>query len=320
MIKEKNMDQGSVSPGLFKAHLEPKKAKITSYKGGSSSTLEFPEREGNRPPRKRYGGGTRKVATGLSSSARLRFLRKMATVDFFQIKGRALFLTLTYPEDKWPHEPKGWKSNLQNFRKRLQRKYSEVKGFWRLELSGKDGSLKPHFHLLLILDQRISNKALADIRAFVSNAWYEVCGLLEDNHLLAGTQVLRVRSQKDWLRLTKYTGKREQLAGEIPETGNVWGVWRDHLLPVEHETVKINLANAFRIRRWMRRLARKKRGMGRLLQQQVFIRYENMNRLLSYLQDQEDKSGDSGVGDDVYRYSKLTAFCNRKRYKKAQSN
>jgi hypothetical protein len=186
-IKKKSKGQGLGSPVFVNPHLGPEKATITSYKGGSSSTLEFPKKESKVPRCKRIGGGTRKVATGLSSSARLRFLRKMATVDFFQIKGRALFVTLTYPKNKCSSDP-DWKTNLQNFRKRLQRKYSEVKGFWRLELSGKDGSLRPHFHLLLILNQRISNKALADIRAFVASAWYEVCGMISDDHLLAGTQ------------------------------------------------------------------------------------------------------------------------------------
>ncbi len=318
ITQEKNMSQSNESNGssvFVNHHLEPKKAvdphpepkqpMITAYKGGSLSTLEFPKKESKTLSRKRIDEGKRKVATGLSSSARLRFLRKVAKVNFLKIKGKVLFLTLTYPKSKWPTNPKVCKRNLQNFRKRLQRKYDGITGFWRLELSGKDGSLKPHFHLLLILDQRISNKALADIRAFVANGWYEVCGLLEDNHLLAGTQVLRVRSQKDWLRVTKYIGKREKLAGEIPETGNVWGVWRDDLLPIEAKTVKISLTDAIRIRRWMRRLAGKKRGVGPLLQQQVFIRYENMTRLLNYLQDQEDKSGDSGVGDETDRYSRL---------------
>ncbi len=32
MFIKENTDQSIVSPGLFKAHLEPKKAKITSYK------------------------------------------------------------------------------------------------------------------------------------------------------------------------------------------------------------------------------------------------------------------------------------------------
>ncbi len=109
----------------------------------------------------------------------------------------------------------------------------------------------------------------------------------------------------DWLRLTKYTGKKEKLTGEIPQTGNVWGVWRDDLLPVEQKTVKISLTDAIRIRRWMRRLAGKKRGVGPLLQQQVFIRYENMTRILTYLKDQEDKSDNSGVGDETDRYSRL---------------
>ncbi len=215
-----------------------------------------------------------------------------------------LFVTLTYPENKWSPEPKVWKRSLQKFRQRLERKYGEIAGFWRLELASDDGNLRPHFHLLLVLDQvRISNKALANFRAFIANAWYEASGKISDDHLLAGTQVLRVRSQQDWLRLTKYIGKKEKLQDSSLKTSNAWGVWRDDLLPIEREVVEINLADAIRIRRWMRRLAGKKRGVGPLLQQQVFIRYENMKRLLTYLTVQEDKSDNSGANVDADRYS-----------------
>ncbi len=253
------------------------------------STLEFPKKESKTPSRKRIDEGKRKVATGLSSSARLRFLRKMATVNFFKIKGKVLFLTLTYPKNKWSTNPKVWKRNLQNFRKRLERKYKKVSGFWRLELSGKNGNLNPHFHLLL-LGQDLSNKALADIRVFVANSWYEACGKLSDDHLLAGSRVERVKSRReDWDHVTKYIGKKEKLKDEAPETGNVWGTWRTGLLPIELEVVEVRREDSYKIRRWMRRLAGKKRGMGLLLEQQVFIRYENMVRLLAYLKADHDQ-------------------------------
>ncbi len=229
-------------------------------------------------------------------------------MNFSKIQGRVLFVTLTFPKDSYCSDPKMLKRNLQKFRQRLERKYDGIAGFWRLELYGKDGSLNPHLHILLVLDHvRISNKALANFRAFLANAWYEVCGKISDDHLLAGTQVKRVKSQKDWLCLTKYIGKKEKLQNESLATGRVWGVWSKDLLPIELETVKIDEADGYKIRRWMRRLAGKRRGMGLLLQQQVFIRYENMTRLLNYLQDQKDKFGDSGVGDDVYRHSWLSA-------------
>ncbi len=158
----------------------------------------------------------------------------------------------------------------------------------------------------MYLDQaRISNKVLAEFRAFVANAWYEICGKISDDHLLAGTQVKRVRSRRDWEHLTKYIGKKEKLQDKSLMTGRVWGVWSKDLLPIELETVKINEADGYKIRRWMRRLAGKRRGMGPLLQQHVFIRYENMHRLLTYLTVQQDKSSDSGVGDETDRYSRL---------------
>ncbi len=289
LITQENMSQSNVSPVFVDPHLEPKKAKITSYAGGSLSVLTFDKAKKCGVPIRR-AFGTRRVATGLSDSARLRFLRKMAKVNFSKIKGKVLFLTLTYPKNKWSTNPKVWKRNLQNFRKRLERKYRKVSGFWRLELSGKNGNLNPHFHLLL-LGQDLSNKALADLRVFVANSWYEACGKLSDDHLLAGSCVERVKSRReDWDRVTKYVGKKEKLKDEAPETGNVWGNWRPDCLPIDLETVEINEVDGYKIRRCMRRLAGKRRGMGLLLQQQVFIRYENMKRLLNYLQDQKINS------------------------------
>ncbi len=304
MFIKENTDQSIVSPGLFKAHNSPHKAQITSAVGGSLSQLTFPKNHKKGNVHTRRGGGTRAVVKGLSNSSRLRFMREMASIDFSKIRGRLLFATLTFPKNRWPSDPEMWKRNLQKLKQRLDRKYGKISGFWRLELHGQDGTLHPHFHLLLVLDQaRISNEALADIRAFVANAWYMICGKISDDHLLAGTQVKRVRSRRDWLRLTKYIAKKEKLQDESLMTRRVWGVWSKDLLPIELEVVKIKIEDAFKIRRWTRRLAGKKRGMGPLLRQQTFIRYENMIRLLTYLNGQEDKSGDSGVGDDVYRYS-----------------
>lgn len=284
MFIKEDTSRNTASPGLFKAHNSPHNAQVTSAVGGSLSKLTFPKEHKKDDVPTRRGGGTRALVKGLSNSSRLRFMREMASINLSKIKGKVLFTTLTYPRDKWSHDPKIWKKHLQKFKQRLDRKYGKTSGFWRLELHGQDGNLHPHFHLLLILEKsRISNKALADIRAFVANAWYEVCGKISDDHLLAGTQMTRVRSQKDWLCLTKYIGKKEKLQNESLMTGRVWGIWSRDLLPIEHETVKISFADAIRLRRWLRRLARKRRGMGPLLQQQVFIQYENTRRLLIYL-------------------------------------
>jgi hypothetical protein len=59
-------------------------------------------------------------------------------------------------------------------------------------------------------------------------------------------------------------------------------VWNEKLLPIKWETVKVSLKDAYRIRRIYRRLA-KMRGRGHLRRLMVFIRHENVVRLLEFL-------------------------------------
>jgi hypothetical protein len=66
------------------------------------------------------------------------------------------------------------------------------------------------------------------------------------------------------------------------ETGRVWGVWSEELLPVRWETVRVSLKDAYRIRRIDRRLA-KMRGRRNLRRLTVFGRHENVMRLLEFL-------------------------------------
>jgi hypothetical protein len=66
------------------------------------------------------------------------------------------------------------------------------------------------------------------------------------------------------------------------KTGRIWGVWNRKLLPIKWETIRISLKDAFIIRRIFRRLARM-RGRGRLHRLTVFIRYENVVKLLTFL-------------------------------------
>ena len=54
------------------------------------------------------------------------------------------------------------------------------------------------------------------------------------------------------------------------------------MLPFRWETVKVSLKEAYRLRRWFRRLV-KMRGKGRLHGLTVFIRHENALRLLEFL-------------------------------------
>ena len=81
--------------------------------------------------------------------------------------------------------------------------------------------------------------------------------------------------------MERYVAKPEVFPEGV-ETGRVWGVWNEDLLPVQWETVKVTLEDAYKIRRIYRRLA-KIRGRGHLHCLTVFIRHENVVRLLEFL-------------------------------------
>ena len=72
---------------------------------------------------------------------------------------------------------------------------------------------------------------------------------------------------------------------EFPEglqTGRIWGIWNEQLLPVQWEKVEVSPRDAFRIRRIYRKLAKRK-GNGSLCRITVFVRYENVVKLLRFL-------------------------------------
>ncbi len=151
MLIKEDTSQNTISPGLFNPHNSPNTFQITSAVGGSLSTLTPRKDKKLGSGTSRIGGGDREAVRGLSDSSRLRFLRELAKINFSKIKGRALFVTLTFPKDKWSPDHKNWKRNLQKLKQRLDRKYGKISGFWRLELHSKDGSLHPHFHSLMVL-------------------------------------------------------------------------------------------------------------------------------------------------------------------------
>jgi hypothetical protein len=86
-------------------------------------------------------------------------------------------------------------------------------------------------------------------------------------------------------RVTSYVERyvaKPEVFPEGVETGRVWGVWNEDLLPVQWETVKVSLKDAYKIRRIYRRLA-KIRGRRHLHRLTVFVRHENVVRLLEFL-------------------------------------
>jgi hypothetical protein len=255
-------------------------ARVSSAVGGSLSTLSFEVTSRNyQSPPTRRGGGLRDRVRGFSRASRKNLLRHLASIDrnvFRASRGRMIFVTLTYPH-QYPEDPERCKNHLKALRKRLQREFGEFAAFWRLGIQRRGAW---HFHLLLFAGPSFG--PIRELRRFVSRSWYEVTGKVSEGHLRAGT---RVEAAKKWKQATSYVERYLAKPEEFPEgveTGRIWGVWKEQLLPVRWETAQVNLSDAFRIRRIYRKLMRRK-GRGLLRRMTVFVRHENVVRLLKFL-------------------------------------
>jgi hypothetical protein len=256
-------------------------AYVSSSVGGSVSTLSFEDitTKNQLSLPKRHGRGMRDRVRGFSRASRRNLLLRLASINrraFRAFKGRMIFVTLTYPHE-YPEEPEVCKNHLKALRRRLQRKFGDFAGFWRMGIQ-KRGAW--HFHLLLFVEQSIGS--VGELRRFISSSWHEVTGKVSEGHLRAGT---RVEAVKKWREATSYVERYMAKPEEFPEgltTGRIWGIWNMELLPIRWETTKVSLKDAFRIRRIYRKLARTK-GSGSLRRITVFVRYENVIRLLEFL-------------------------------------
>jgi hypothetical protein len=185
-------------------------------------------------------------------------------------------VTLTYPHE-YPEDPELCKRHLKALRKRLQREYGSFAAFWRMGIQRRAAW---HFHLLLFMGPSFGS--VSELRRFISSSWYEVTGKVSEGHLHTGT---RVEAVKRWREATTYAERYMAKPEEFPEglqTGRIWGIWNENHLPVRWETVEVSLKDAFRLRRIYRSLARRK-GSGFLRRITVFVRYENVVRLLEFL-------------------------------------
>jgi hypothetical protein len=256
-------------------------AYVSSSVGGSVSTLSFEDTKTSNQlsPSRRRSGGLRDRVRGFSRESRRNLLRRLASINrsaFRAFKGRMIFVTLTYPR-KYPEDPELCKRHLKALRKRLQREFGTFTAFWRLGIQRRGAW---HFHLLLFMGPSIG--PLSDLRRFISSSWHEVTGKVSEGHLRAGT---RVEAVKKWKQATSYVERYMAKPEEFPEglqTGRIWGVWNKEFLPVRWETAQVSLRDAFRIRRIYRKLAKRK-GSGSLRSITVFVRHENVVRLLRLL-------------------------------------
>jgi hypothetical protein len=253
-------------------------AYLSSTIGGSTSIVSFEgtqKEDRVRPPSS--GGGIRGKITGLSKASRRNLLRLLASIDYTSIEGKVFFASLSYAEI-WPEDPRACKEHLEAFRKRLRTKFGVFPAVWRLGIQERGAW---HFHLLLFLPS--SSGSLKEVRQFVATSWYEACGRISEGHLLAGTNVGEIRSPRRVDYVGRYLAKKEVFSEGL-ETGRVWGVWNRKLLPVHWETLKVSVEDGYKLRRIFRRLAKKK-GTRTLRKLQVFVRHENIVRLLEFLKD-----------------------------------
>jgi hypothetical protein len=256
-------------------------ARVSSSVGGTLSTLSFENTITNNrvgPPVSR-GGGIRARVRGFSRASRRNLLRRLACINrsaFRAFRGRMVFVRLTYPHE-YPEDPVACKGHLKAFRKRLQREYGPFAAFWRMGIQRRGAW---HFHLLLFVGPSFG--PISELRRFISSSWYEVTGKVSEGHLRAGT---RVEAAKKWRRATscveRYLAKPEEFPEEL-RTGRIWGVWNEELLPVRWEMFEVDLKDAFRIRRIYGKLAGRK-GSGSLRRITVFVRHENVVKLLRFL-------------------------------------
>jgi hypothetical protein len=272
---ETHVDQ----PSLNSSHQEV--AYVSSAVGGSVSTLSFENTttKNRLSSHRRCGGGIRDRVRGFSRTSRRNLLCRLASINrraFRAFKGRMIFVTLTYPK-QYPEDPELCKRHLKALRKRLQREYGSFAAFWRLSIQLRGAW---HFHLLLFVGPTFG--PIDELRTFISSSWYEVTGKVSEGHLRTGT---RVEAVKRWKEATSYVERYMAKPEDFPEglqTGRIWGVWNGEHLPVQWETVEISLRDAFRIRRIYRKLARRK-DSGSLRRITVFVRHENVLRLLEFL-------------------------------------
>jgi hypothetical protein len=256
-------------------------AYVSSSVGGSVSTLSFEETttKNRLRPSRRLGGGIRDRVRGFSRESRRNLLLRLASINrraFRAFKGRMIFVTLTYPRE-YPEYPERCKRHLKALRKRLERRYKSFAAFWRLGIQRRGAW---HFHLLLFVGPSIGS--VDELRRFISSSWYEVTGKVSEGHLRTGTHVEPV---KRWKEATSYVERYLAKVEEFPEglqTGRIWGIWNKELLPVRWETVQVSLRDAFKIRRIYRKLGKRK-ASGSLHSITVFVRHENVVRLLEFL-------------------------------------
>ena len=184
------------------------------------------------------GGGKRGRIVEYSRSARKRLLNLLNTINRTAVRVMPLFITLTYPA-VWVNNANAWKRHLDTFGKAVRKKYPTAAFIWKLEYQ-KRGA--PHFHLILFGVPFIPWQ-------WVAQQWWVAVGSGDITHLVAGTEVRRIKS---WRGVMSYAAKYMTKAGlpaSVPYSGRFWGVIGRSLLPILVHLVLLTWQEYYRMRR-----------------------------------------------------------------------
>lgn len=189
-------------------------------------------------PRPTQVPSARGPITRFSAAARKRLVELLASIDQGRTARLPLFVTLTYPGE-WPDDPGTWKRHLDTWGKRLARKFTRTSAVWKLEFQSRGA---PHFHLLVFGPRWIDPLWLA-------RSWFKTVGSGDPRHLVAGTQVVRVKS---WRGVMFYASKYLGKVGtdrSLQGVGRFWGVVGREFLPIEFITVPLTFGQFYSLRR-----------------------------------------------------------------------
>lgn len=221
--KERQLSAGVMNSVYY----QKRKGKIELSVNGNWVSAKVPVTK----PLSRKNGGLRSHITGFSVDSRRRMMRMISKLE--NVK-KPIFFTLTYP-DEFENNLDGGvlkEKHLKKFWQRFEYKYPGSSSVWKLEFQdrksgSKIGELFPHFHLLV---WGVYSIDIEELREYVSEAWWAVCGELSADHRQAGTRVERLRSINGVMSyVSKYMGKEEEADLKV---GRFWGVKNKKDLPI----------------------------------------------------------------------------------------
>lgn len=171
----------------------------------------------------------RGIVIGFSRRSRTRFMRWFASLRKFS-RG-IIFLTLTYPDEAYfldnsylideetgelmtVQDSPDIKRHLDNFMKRLRRKFPACFGAWRMEIkprkSGENiGKLAPHYHILFKPNDSVQKMNEVEFEAFqtwIKSAWKEIIGYDGDKPLQVDVKAIN-SGKKVISYVSKYMAK-----------------------------------------------------------------------------------------------------------------